>query len=146
MNFLFEKFKFFLFVFFGILFYIISLGERTRNPEQAHVNFFKETSNPIGVKIGKIENEKDFLDTFKKLNPENEKGKIIIIIRFGSKNVEKYLPKLIQIKKENKLNFLWVCDPMHGNTVSENGKKTRNYETVLNVKKCSPYFEIGDFF
>ena len=75
------------------------------------------------------------------MNPENEKGKIIIIIRFGSKNVEKYLPKLIQIKKENQLNFLWVCDPMHGNTISENGMKTRNYETVLNVNIFPNNFE-----
>ncbi len=70
------------------------------------------------------------------INPNNEKGKITLISRFGHNNVEKFLPKLIKTIKKEGLNVIWSCDPMHGNTIkSTTGFKTRPFESVLKEVK-----------
>lgn len=109
------------------------LGERTRNPDSAHINFFQGVENPLGVKIGTFVSEESTLKLLNCLNPLNLKGRLVVICRLGLKNVELFLPKLIEVKQKHKLNFLWSCDPMHGNTESQGGIKTRNYESILKV-------------
>ena len=111
--------------------HFVWIGERTRNLEQGHVKFFNGLENPIGVKVGGVKTEEEFVDLNRRLNPKNETGKLVIITRCGAKKVQDIVPKLIEIKQKFKLNFIWVCDPMHGNTFSKNGFKTRDYETLL---------------
>ena len=117
--------------FYDLSGHFIWTGERTRNLEQGHMNFYNGVENPIGIKIGAVKSEEEFLTLSKRLNPNNETGKLVIIIRFGVKKIQDALPKLIEIKQKHKLNFTWVSDPMHGNTFTANGFKTREYSTLL---------------
>lgn len=111
--------------------HFVWIGERTRNPAQGHVKFFSGLSNPVGVKVGGVKSEEEFLELHKSLNPGNESGKLVVIVRCGVKKVGEVIPKLVEIKQKHKLNFIWVSDPMHGNTFAKNGYKTRDYSTLL---------------
>lgn len=111
--------------------HFVWIGERTRNVEQGHVKFFGGLENPVGVKVGGVKTEEEFVALHQSLNPKNETGKLVVITRCGAKKVTEILQKLIEIKQKNKLNFIWVCDPMHGNTFTKNGFKTREYSTLL---------------
>lgn len=111
--------------------HFVWIGERTRALDQAHVKFFSGLENPIGVKVGGVKSEEEFLNLHRSLNPKNEKGKLVVITRCGVKKVAEVLSKLIEIKQKHKLNFVWVSDPMHGNTFTKNGYKTRDYSVLL---------------
>lgn len=120
--------------------HLLWLGERTRFHNSAHIEFLRGVNNPIGIKVG----NDDFsttLKTIETLNKTNEKGKIIIIARFGKQKIEKILPKLIKTIEENGLNVVWSCDPMHGNTYkSTNNFKTRKFLDILDEIKL--FFQI----
>ena len=108
------------------------IGDRTRQPDGAHVEFLSGVENPIGVKVGSSITEDELLSLCEKLNPANEFGRLTLIARFGAESVRKYLPPLIRAVKENGKKVLWVCDPMHGNTYkSPSGFKTRHFDTIL---------------
>ena len=108
------------------------IGDRTRQPDGAHVEFLSGVENPIGVKVGPSITEDELLSLCEKLNPANEFGRLTLIARFGAESIRKHLPPLIRAVKENSNNVLWVCDPMHGNTYkSPNGFKTRHFDTIL---------------
>jgi len=111
--------------------HFIWIGERTRSLDQGHMNLFSGLENPVGVKVGGVKSEEEFVQLNKKLNPKNEPGKLVIITRCGVKKVAEVLLKLIEIKQKHKLNFTWVSDPMHGNTFTKNGFKTREYSTLF---------------
>jgi len=115
------------------------IGDRTRQPDGAHVEFLSGVQNPIGLKCGPSMEADDLKRLLAKLNPTNESGRLTLIARFGAGNVGEHLPRLIRTVKEEGANVLWVCDPMHGNTIkSATGYKTRPFDAVLR--------EVREFF
>jgi len=108
------------------------IGDRTRQPDGAHVEFLSGVDNPIGIKVGPTIIEDELIALCEKLNPENEWGKLTLITRMGADAIRSKLPPIIKSIKENDQNVLWVCDPMHANTYkTENGFKTRHFNTIL---------------
>tara|TARA_B100000700_G_scaffold62639_1_gene68980 strand:+ start:252 stop:1604 length:1353 start_codon:yes stop_codon:yes gene_type:complete len=121
--------------------HMLWLGDRTRNINSAHVEYLSGIENPIGIKCGPSLDIEELKTIIAKLNPLNEVGKIILICRFGIKSIEKELPQLIKMIIKNKLNVIWCCDPMHGNTYqSTTHYKTRNFKTIIQELKL--FFEI----
>ncbi|MDU9003272.1 class II 3-deoxy-7-phosphoheptulonate synthase [Sedimentitalea todarodis] len=119
--------------------HLIWIGDRTRQPDGAHVEFASGVLNPIGLKCGPTMTSDDLKLLMAKLNPENEPGRLTLIARFGAGKVAEHLPRLIQTVREEGAEVVWVCDPMHGNTVkSSSGYKTRPFESVLR--------EVREFF
>lgn len=115
------------------------IGDRTRQPDGAHVEFLRGVDNPIGIKCGPSMEVDDLKELLEILNPENEAGRITLITRVGAGKVADHLPKFINAVKEEGANVVWCSDPMHGNThKSESGYKTRS------VSKISS--EIHEFF
>lgn len=108
------------------------IGDRTRQPNGAHVEFLSGVDNPIGIKVGPTINKEELISLCEKLNPENEWGRLTLISRMGADTVRSKLPPLIKAIKESGQKVLWVCDPMHGNTYkTKNGYKTRHFDTIL---------------
>ena len=108
------------------------IGDRTRQPNGAHVEFLSGVDNPIGIKVGHTINKEELISLCEKLNPENEWGRLTLISRMGADTVRSKLPPLIKAIKESGQKVLWVCDPMHGNTYkTTNGYKTRHFDTIL---------------
>lgn len=121
--------------------HMLWIGERTRGVDDAHVHFMSGIKNPIGVKIGPDGTSDDILKLCDKLNPQNEAGRLNIIIRMGADKIGDRLPKILrELKKEGRM-ILYSIDPMHGNTVkTSNGYKTREFTKVL--KEVQSFFEI----
>ena len=121
--------------------HFVWIGDRTRQPDGGHVEFCKGIKNPIGIKCGPSLKATELVQLCTILNPENEKGRITLISRFGYDNVEKFLPKFIRTIKKEGLNVVWSCDPMHGNTIkSAAGYKTRPFNNV--VKEVKNVFSV----
>ena len=112
--------------------HMLWIGDRTRDPDGAHVDFSSGVENPIGLKCGPSLTKDDLMRLVQKLNPKNEMGRLTLITRFGYDKVLDSLPKLIQTVKSEGFNVVWCCDPMHGNTVkSSSGFKTRRFDHIL---------------
>jgi 3-deoxy-7-phosphoheptulonate synthase len=108
------------------------IGMRTAHLDGAHVEYFRGISNPIGVKVGASMDSGWLQGLVTTLNPNNQPGRLTLIHRFGAKDIEKSLPRLIQAVRETGQTVLWVCDPMHGNTESTvGGYKTRRLENIM---------------
>lgn len=108
------------------------IGDRTRFPGSAHVEFLRGVLNPIGIKCGPSLTPDDLLRLIDTLNPANEPGRLTLISRFGADRVEAHLPALIRAVKREGRHVVWSCDPMHGNTIkSASGLKTRPFERIL---------------
>jgi 3-deoxy-7-phosphoheptulonate synthase len=121
--------------------HMIWIGDRTRQPEGAHVEFARGVINPVGLKCGPTTTAEDLKVLLNKLNPENEAGKLTLIARFGAGRVGDHLPRLIKVVEEEGANVVWCCDAMHGNTIkSSTGFKTRPFESVL--REVREFFEI----
>ncbi len=121
--------------------HFIWIGDRTRQPDGAHVEFCRGVHNPLGIKCGPSISPDDLKILLEKLNPQNEPGRITLIARFGNTKVADYLPHLIQAVKEAGAKVIWSCDPMHGNTEkSSSGYKTRRFENVLG--EVRQFFEV----
>jgi len=119
--------------------HLIWIGDRTRQPDGAHVEFCRGVQNPIGLKCGPSISTDDLKRLMEKLNPENEAGRLTLIARFGAGKVGDHLPQLVRAVEEEGANVLWTCDPMHGNTIkSATGYKTRPFDNVLR--------EVQEFF
>jgi len=119
--------------------HMIWIGDRTRQPDGAHVEFCRGVMNPIGLKCGPSTTADDLKVLMYKLNPQNEAGRLTLIARFGAGQVGDHLPRLIQAVKEEGANVVWSCDAMHGNTIkSSTGFKTRPFDSVLR--------EVREFF
>ncbi len=119
--------------------HMIWIGDRTRQPDGAHVEFCRGVLNPIGLKCGPTTTAEDLKILMKKLNPENEAGRLTLIARFGAGKVGDHLPRLVQAVREEGANVVWSCDPMHGNTIkAASGYKTRPFDSVLR--------EVREFF
>lgn len=108
------------------------IGMRTAALEGAHVEYFRGISNPMSVKVGTGFSDDHLQSLMHVLNPGNEPGRLTLITRFGAKNVEEHLPRVIQAVRATGSRVLWVCDPMHGNTESTaDGYKTRRFDNIL---------------
>ncbi len=119
--------------------HMIWIGDRTRQPDGAHVEFCRGVLNPIGLKCGPTTTAEDLKVLMAKLNPQNEPGRLTLIARFGAGKVGEHLPRLVRTVREEGANVLWSCDPMHGNTIkSPSGYKTRPFNAVLG--------EVREFF
>ncbi len=112
--------------------HMLWIGDRTRQPDGAHVEFLSGVKNPIGIKCGPSLEPDELITLLDKLNPENEAGRITLIARFGHDKVQDYLPALIRkVKAEGRI-VVWSCDPMHGNTIkTDNGYKTRPVDRIF---------------
>jgi 3-deoxy-7-phosphoheptulonate synthase len=121
--------------------HMLWIGDRTRQPDGAHVEYFSGIRNPIGIKCGPSLAGDDLLRLLDRLNPDNRAGRITLISRFGSDKVEEHLPRLVEAVKRSGQTVVWCCDPMHGNTVkASSGYKTRPFERVLSEVKS--FFDV----
>jgi len=121
--------------------HMIWIGDRTRQPDGAHVEFCRGVQNPIGLKCGPTTSAEDLKVLMSKLNPKNEAGRLTLIARFGAGNVGDHLPRLVKAVQEEGANVVWSCDPMHGNTIkSATGYKTRPFDSVL--REVQEFFSI----
>ncbi len=108
------------------------IGERTRRIDSAHVDFLSRVKNPIGVKLGPTATADEALALADKLDPEGEPGRLTFITRMGAEVIREQLPKLLGDIGDRLPQVTWVCDPMHGNTITSNtGYKTRRFEDVM---------------
>ena len=117
------------------------IGDRTRDPSGAHVEFCRGIKNPIGLKCGPSLSEDDLLKLLAILNPDNRAGRLTLICRFGADKVAERLPRLIRTVTKEGAKVVWSCDPMHGNTItSQSGFKTRSVERIL--KEVKLFFDV----
>lgn len=125
-------------------------GDRTRQIDGAHVEYFRGLANPIGIKVGPTLAPEDLVALIRRLwpDPEASPGKIVLITRLGARNVADKLPSLIRAVQAAALPVLWTCDPMHGNTTTTaSGLKTRRLGDVLEELKSTftVHMECGSF-
>jgi len=112
--------------------HMLWIGDRTRQPDGAHVEFLRGVRNPIGIKAGPSLPPDELIRLIDVLNPENEPGRLTVIARMGADKVETGLPPLLRKVQSEGRKVLWACDPMHGNTIkSSNGYKTRVCDNIL---------------
>ena len=111
--------------------HMVWIGDRTRFAGSAHVEFLRGVGNPIGLKCGPSLAPDDLIRLIDILNPGNRPGRLTLIARFGSDQVEVALPRLVRAVKREGRSVVWSCDPMHGNTVKAGGYKTRPFERIL---------------
>ena len=112
--------------------HMLWLGERTRQPDHAHVEFMRGIQNPVGVKIGPTTTPDELMALCDALNPQNEAGRLTLISRMGAERVAEHLPTLLRAITREGRKVVWTCDPMHANTVkSSTGYKTRRFDSVL---------------
>ena len=117
------------------------VGDRTRDPDGAHIHYLSGIKNPLGLKVGPSTNIDDLKKNIEILNPENEGGRLTLIVRMGSEKIQSTFPNLLKEIDKLGLNITWVCDPMHGNTSTSNsGYKTRATDNILSEIKS--FFEI----
>ncbi|WP_029001352.1 class II 3-deoxy-7-phosphoheptulonate synthase [Azohydromonas australica] len=119
--------------------HMLWLGERTRDPGGAHVEFLRGLDNALGVKLGPTAQPDDVLRLLDVLDPDNEPGRMVLITRMGAGAAAERLPPLLRAVRDAGRAVVWCCDPMHGNTVTaSNGFKTRDFTRILQ--------EVREFF
>jgi len=112
--------------------HFVWIGDRTRQPDGAHVEFARGIKNPIGMKCGPSLEPDELLRLIDLLNPDNEPGRLTLIARFGAEKVAAGLPRLVRAVEREGRAVVWSCDPMHGNTLkTQSGYKTRPFERIL---------------
>jgi len=116
--------------------HMLWIGDRTRQVDGAHVEFLRGVHNPIGVKCGPSMDTDDLIRLIDVLNPENEAGRLNLIVRMGADKVAEGMPKLVQAVEREGKKVVWSCDPMHGNVYkSAHGYKTRPVDAILTEMK-----------
>jgi 3-deoxy-7-phosphoheptulonate synthase len=121
--------------------HMLWIGDRTRQPDGAHAEYFAGIHNPIGIKCGPGLATDDLLRLLDRLNPADEAGRFTLIGRFGADKIQDHLPPLIEAVQRAGRTVVWVSDPMHGNTVkASNGYKTRPFDKVL--AEVQGFFEV----
>ena len=118
--------------------HMIWVGDRTRQPDHAHVEFCRGIKNPLGLKCGPSLSPDSLLELIDILNPDNEPGRLTLICRFGAGKLFDKLPPLLRAVQREGRNVVWSCDPMHGNTITLNSYKTRPFDSILS--------EVENFF
>ena len=121
--------------------HFVWVGERTRQLDGAHLDFFSRVRNPLGVKLGPTTSVDDLKKIIEKLDPNREPGRLTLSSRMGAGKIREELPKLIQAAKETGSTPLWITDPMHGNGITTaNGYKSRRFEDVMD--EVMGFFEV----
>jgi len=120
--------------------HMIWIGDRTRQPDHAHVEYCRGVKNPLGLKCGPSLEPETLIRLIDILNPQNEPGRLTLIARFGAEKVADHLPKLIRAVEKEGRKVVWSCDPMHGNTISLNGYKTRPFDRILS--EVQTFFDV----
>ncbi|MGN6763795.1 MAG: class II 3-deoxy-7-phosphoheptulonate synthase [Rhizobiaceae bacterium] len=120
--------------------HMIWIGDRTRQPDHAHIEYCRGIKNPLGLKCGPSLTADGLLQLIDLLNPENEPGRLTLIARFGADKVTEHLPKLVRAVQKEGRKVVWSCDPMHGNTITAAGFKTRPFERIL--KEVQTFFDV----
>ncbi|MBE8215344.1 MAG: 3-deoxy-7-phosphoheptulonate synthase class II [Endozoicomonadaceae bacterium] len=121
--------------------HMLWLGDRTRQIDGAHVEFLSGIQNPIGIKIGPTATPEDLAQLLQRLNPNNEAGRIVLIIRMGAELISDKLPRLIQTVQALGASVIWSCDPMHANTIqTSSGHKTRKISAI--IQELTNFFDI----
>jgi 3-deoxy-7-phosphoheptulonate synthase len=121
--------------------HMVWIGERTRALDGAHVDFVSRLANPIGVKLGPSTSPEDAVALVERLDPERVPGRMTVITRLGARKVHDLLPPLVEKVEASGASVVWVCDPMHGNTVtSPGGYKTRHFDDVID--EVRGFFEV----
>ena len=116
--------------------HMLWIGDRTRQLDGAHVEFLRGVGNPIGVKVGPSMKHDELLRLIDILNPDNDPGRLNLIVRMGADKIGEHLPRLIRAVEDEGRLVLWSSDPMHGNTIkASSGYKTRDFAQVLNEVK-----------
>ncbi len=124
--------------------HMLWIGDRTRQLDGAHVEFFRGIENPVGVKVGPTMGAAELIDVLDAIEPDDRPGRIVLITRYGADRVADHLPAHIEAVQKAGRHVVWSCDPMHGNTVSTgSGVKTRNFDAITRELRAA--FEIhGD--
>lgn len=117
-------------------------GERTRQLDHAHIEFMRGIQNPIGVKVSDKMDPRDLVTMIANLNPNNTPGRLTVIVRMGAKQMRLKFPKLIEAVQQAGQIVTWVTDPMHGNTETVSGYKTRRFENIRN--EIEAFFDVHD--
>jgi 3-deoxy-7-phosphoheptulonate synthase len=120
--------------------HMIWIGDRTRQPDHAHIEFCRGVKNPIGIKCGPSLKPDGLMKLLDILDHDRDPGRITLICRFGAGKVAEHLPQLIAAVRSSARNVVWSCDPMHGNTVTAGGYKTRRFESI--VQETREFFDI----
>jgi 3-deoxy-7-phosphoheptulonate synthase len=121
--------------------HMVWIGDRTRQLDHAHVEFCRGIINPLGLKCGPSSKTDELLKLIDVLNPDNEPGRLTLIVRMGADKVGEMLPQMIRAVKREGKSVVWSCDPMHGNTItSKSGYKTRPFDLIL--KEVRSFFQI----
>ena len=116
--------------------HMVWIGDRTRQVDGAHVEFFRGINNPVGIKVGPTTKPDELIQLLDTINPNNEAGRITLISRFGHDKVRAMLPPLVKRVRDEGRNVLWSCDPMHGNTfTASSGFKTRDFQFIIDEIK-----------
>ena len=116
--------------------HMLWIGDRTRQLDGAHVEFMRGIENPIGVKVGPSMDPDELIRLIDILNPDNDPGRLNLIVRMGADKVEAHFPRLLRKVKEEGRQVLWSSDPMHGNTIkASSGYKTRDFAQILSEVK-----------
>eukprot|EP01126_Amoeba_proteus_P034658 TRINITY_DN3461_c0_g1_i14.p1 TRINITY_DN3461_c0_g1~~TRINITY_DN3461_c0_g1_i14.p1 ORF type:complete len:246 (-),score=51.42 TRINITY_DN3461_c0_g1_i14:170-907(-) len=134
--------------FYNLGAHFLWVGDRTRDPKGAHIEYFRGICNPIGIKCGPTLTPEELGELLEILNPIKEEGRITLITRYGASKVRDILPKHIKVVKQMGHPVVWCCDPCHGNTVSTpTGLKTRRLEAILEeiVQTFDTHKEEGTF-
>lgn len=118
--------------------HMLWIGDRTRQQNGAHVEFMRGIKNPIGLKCGPSLTPDGLLRLIEVLDPDNDPGHLTLICRFGADKIGESLPALVRAVAREGRQIVWSCDPMHGNTVSAAGYKTRPFDRIMS--------EIRNFF
>ncbi len=117
---------------YGCSAHFLWIGDRTRQPDGAHVEFLRGVRNPVGLKVGPTTTVDDLHRLLDLLNPWNEAGRLTLISRMGADGVRRHLPPLLRAVQKSGRTVVWLCDPMHGNTISTASRvKTRSFDAIL---------------
>ena len=121
--------------------HMLWIGDRTRGLDEAHIEYFRGIKNPIGCKVGPTMQEDELIKLIDTLNPQNEAGRLNLIVRMGASKIADHFPALLKkVEREGK-KVVWSCDPMHGNVEkTDNGYKTRDFDNILSEVK--QFFQI----
>ncbi len=121
--------------------HFIWIGERTRQLDGAHVDFFSRVRNPIGIKLGPTTTKDQVLSLIDKVDPNREPGRLTLISRMGAGKIREALPPLVEAVRDAGAQPLWITDPMHGNGITtKNGYKSRRFDDVMD--EVTGFFEV----
>jgi 3-deoxy-7-phosphoheptulonate synthase len=111
--------------------HVLWIGDRTRNLDGAHVEFFAGVHNPIGIKVGPTASAEELVELCARLNPDRVPGRLTLIARLGAEGVADLLPPLLRAVRDAKHPVVWACDPMHANMFIAGGHKTRHFDAIM---------------